>query len=96
MLILGIVIILPRVKRYVDFSLLRMLRYPTLGLVASVTLTLVTRGLLDIQSAFISLLFKVMLSSVVYLSVILAFERDELFGLVRLAWSLLNWRQQTR
>lgn len=94
MLLLGIVIILPRVKRYVDFSLLRMLGYPAFGLASALATTLFVQRQLHTQNAILTLLSKAAAMTVVYGVVLLAFEREQLLSAVRLVSSLLIRRSQ--
>jgi O-antigen/teichoic acid export membrane protein len=92
MLALGIVSILPRVKRYVDFSMWRMLGYPALGLTLALpTVLLVQTQLHDLHIIF-ALLFKAIVATVIYGTVLFVFEREQLFSVVRLVSSLLMRR----
>jgi len=92
MLALGIVSILPRVRRYVDFSMWKMLGYPALGLALALpTVLLVQTQLHDLHVIF-ALLFKVVVATVIYGTVLFVFEREQLFSAVRLVSSLLMRR----
>ncbi|MGC9357705.1 MAG: lipopolysaccharide biosynthesis protein [Anaerolineae bacterium] len=94
MLILGIVIILPRVRHYVDFSALRMMGYPTLGLILALAITLLVERQLHLPNAILVLISKAMVMSIVYGIILFAFEREQVFNSLRLVASLLPRRGQ--
>jgi O-antigen/teichoic acid export membrane protein len=94
MLALGIVIILARVRRYVDFSLWRMMGYPALGLALALSAALLVQAQLHISGAVSSLLSKAIVATVVYGAVLLTFEWEQLLNAVQLVSSLLMGRGQ--
>jgi O-antigen/teichoic acid export membrane protein len=94
MLVLGIVIILARVRRYVDFSLWRMMGYPALGLALALSAALLVQAQLHISGAVSSLLSKAIVATVVYGAVLLTFEWEQLLNAVQLVSSLLMGRGQ--
>ena len=84
MLITGIVIILPRVRHYVDFSLLRMLGYPMLGMVLALAIALSVQQQFHTTNPLMILLSKGIVMTTVYGSVLIAFEREQLLVAARL------------
>ncbi len=95
MLLLGIAIIFPRVKRYVDFSLLRMLRYPTLALALALAASVLIQAQFAILSPVLTLLSKGMVMIGVYGVVLFFFEREETLETTRLVFGLLRQQRQS-
>jgi PST family polysaccharide transporter/lipopolysaccharide exporter len=89
MLLLGIVIIIPAVKRYVDFSLVRMLGYPILGIALALLITHLLQVHLPIDATVTALLSKSMVASVIYATVLTIFERKQLLSAAKLVLRLL-------
>jgi O-antigen/teichoic acid export membrane protein len=77
MLVTGLVLILRQVRKFVDFSLWKMFRYPSLGLILGGGVALLLSRWLAVESDFLSLLLKGGVASVVYTGVLVLFERNE-------------------
>ena len=94
MLVLGVVMILPQVRRYVDFSLRRMLGYPLLGLALALPAALFVQVRLPLDGAPILLFCKAFVVTVVYGGVLLLFEREQTVKALRLVFDLLRRRRR--
>ncbi len=90
MLLLGIVLILPRLRHFVDFSLRQMIAIPTLAVVVGLPLTLLLMLLLPPAHPVVTLLQKTLGLSAIYLLILLVFERTQLQKSVDLVWQLLR------
>ena len=77
MLVVGLVLMMARVREFVDFSLWKMFRYPALGLALSAGVALLAHRLLPLESDVLSLLLKGGVASVVYVGFLLVLERNE-------------------
>jgi hypothetical protein len=94
MLVVGIVSILSHVKHYVDFSLLRMLGYPVLALALALSIALLMGAQLHTPSAILTLLSKAIVTTVVYGTILLVFEREQLLSAVQFVSNLLVRRSR--
>jgi O-antigen/teichoic acid export membrane protein len=77
MLLIGIVLVLRNVRRFVDFSPKRLFGYPLLALILGAAAGFAASTQLDAGSLWLSLLGKALTAGVVYSAVLLAFERAE-------------------
>jgi PST family polysaccharide transporter/lipopolysaccharide exporter len=89
MLLLGLVIILPRVRQYVDFSVSRMMGFPLLGITLALPITLLVRRQLQVQKAVWSLISKVSFATFIYGGVLLIFEQEQLLNAIKLISTML-------
>lgn len=94
MVALGIVAILPQVRRYVDFSLMRLFAYPSLALVAGLSLGWGIAQLLVLQNLWLSLLVKAAVTTIIYGSILLLLERELYIQTMHMLRGLLvgRWR----
>ncbi len=94
MLTLGFVLFLPRVKRYVDFSLCRMFGYavPALGIALLLGWGIVWA--LAVQNLWLSLFLKAIMTATVYSIILWFFERQLYIQSTRMVQDLLmsKWR----
>ena len=78
MLLLGIVLILPRLRHFVDFSLGQMVVVPTFAVAAGLPLTLLLVQLLPLAHPAVTLLQKALGLTTIYFLFLLIFERNQL------------------
>ncbi|MEA3407263.1 MAG: lipopolysaccharide biosynthesis protein [Chloroflexota bacterium] len=90
MLVTGIALILARVRRYVDFSLWKMFRYPTIGLLLGAGAALLVARYLPVASDFLSLVLKGGMASVIYGGLLLLLERNEYMRTFRTVYNLIR------
>jgi PST family polysaccharide transporter len=76
MLLVGSIILVPRLRQYVDFSLFRLLATPSLGLAAALSTAWALTAWLDLSgNLWLSLLVKAVVTAIVYGSLLLLLER---------------------
>ena len=90
MLVTGVVLILAQVRKYVDFSLWKMFRYPTIGLLLGGGAALFIRQRLPVGSDFLSLLLKGSVAAVIYGGLLLLLERNEYIKNLRTVYGLIR------
>ena len=90
MLVTGVVLILAQVRKYVDFSLWKMLRYPTLGLLLGGGIAFFVGQRLPVESDFLSLLLKGGVAAVIYGGLLLLLERNEYMKTLRTVYNLVR------
>lgn len=78
MLLLGIALVLPRLRHFVDFSLRQMLAVPALAVAVGLPLTLLLMKLLPAAHPAVALPQKALSLSAIYLLILLIFERTQL------------------
>jgi O-antigen/teichoic acid export membrane protein len=94
MLVLGIGLLFRQARQYVDFSLLRMFLVPALGLGLALTTAILVQAQLYTANTVLTLLTKVIVTTVVYIAMLLTFEREQALSAIRLVFSLLIRRSQ--
>jgi hypothetical protein len=67
-----------------------MLGYPALGLALALAIALLVQGQLNTANAFLKLLSKAVVATILYSAVLFVFERDQLWSAVRIVSNLLN------
>lgn len=92
MLLLGIVLVLPRLRHFVDFSLWKMFAIPTLAVAVGLPLALLLLHFLPTVHPAVTLLQKALSFSAVFLLFLIIFERDQLQKIVGLVLPLLRRR----
>jgi PST family polysaccharide transporter/lipopolysaccharide exporter len=90
MLLLGIVLILPHLRHFVDFSLRQMILVPALAVAAGLPLTLLLMWLLPAAHPVVALPKKALCFSAIYLLILVIFERAQLQKSVDLVVQLLR------
>lgn len=90
MLLLGIVLILPRLRHFVDFSLRQMVLVPAVAVVVSLAVTLLIISWLPSAHPIVTLPQKMLTLSVIYLLILLVFERNQLQKNAEIVWQLLR------
>lgn len=90
MLLLGIVLVLPRLRHFVDFSLRQMLLVPTVALAVGISATLLLMALLPSAHPVVILPQKMLILSTIYLTILLIFERNHLLKNSAIVWQLLR------
>jgi O-antigen/teichoic acid export membrane protein len=90
MLLLGIVLVLPRLRHFVDFSLRQMIVVPALAVAVGLPLTLLLLELLPAAHPAVTLPQKALSLSAIYLLFLLIFERAQLQRSVDLIMQLLR------
>jgi O-antigen/teichoic acid export membrane protein len=84
MLLVGIALILPQVRKFIDFSWWKMFRYPGIGLFLAGISALLAEQCLSIRSDWLSLLMKGGIAAVVYSLVLLTFEHAKYTEITRI------------
>jgi O-antigen/teichoic acid export membrane protein len=92
MLATGLILALIQVRRFVDFSLWRVFRYPALALVLATGAALVTNQALATESDILRLLTKGGAATAVYAVSLLLLERDEFMKALQLVFDLIKPR----
>jgi O-antigen/teichoic acid export membrane protein len=77
MLVTGVTLMLPQVRRLVDFSLWKLFCYPTIGLFLGAGISLLVRLSLPIASDWASLLVKGGTAAIVYIFILFLFEYQQ-------------------
>lgn len=77
MLAVGLVLMMAKVREFVDFSPWKMFRYPALGLALGAGAALLAHRLLLLENDLLSLLLKGGVASVVYIGFMFVLERNE-------------------
>jgi len=90
MLVTGVVLILAQVRKYVDFSLWKMFRYPTIGLLLGGGAALLIGQHLPVESDFLSLLLKGGVAAVIYGGALLLLERNEYVKNLRTIYNVIR------
>ena len=92
MLLIGFALILPRLRRFIDFSLRQMMAVPLLAVAISLPLTLLLLHWLPAAHPAVTLLQKMVSLTVIYFSTLLIFERTQLQKSIALLKQLLHRR----
>ena len=95
MLAVGLVLVLAKVKEYVDFSTWKLFLYPTVGLLIGGGAVIVVGQCLPIESDFLSLLVKGGVATVVYSGLLLLFEHDEYRRNAQIVYNLVRRRRSS-
>lgn len=90
MLFLGLVMLLVRAKEYVDYSLWRMVGYPTVALSLALASGTIVHTMANVQRPVASLLLKAATTAIVYGAVLFLFERKQLLDAFRLVYGVLT------
>jgi len=90
MLVTGVVLILAQVRKYVDFSVWKMFRYPTIGLLLSGGVALLIGQRLPAENDFLSLTLKGSVAAVIYGGLLLLLERNEYMKNLRTVYNLIR------
>jgi len=83
-------LILAQVRKYVDFSLWKMFRYPTIGLLLGGGAALLIGQHLPVESDFLSLLLKGGVAAVIYGGALLLLERNEYVKNLRTIYNVIR------
>ena len=90
MLLLGIVLLLPRLRHFVDFSLWQLLFVPSLAVIVGLPLTLLFIAWLPALHPAVTFMQKGLVLSVIFLLFLIVFERTQLQKSTDLLLDLLN------
>ena len=90
MLVTGVVLILAQVRKYVDFSVWKMFRYPTIGLLLSGGVALLIGQRLPAENDFLSLTLKGSVAAVIYGGALLLLERNEYVKNLRTIYNVIR------
>jgi PST family polysaccharide transporter/lipopolysaccharide exporter len=90
MLLLGLTMTFSHIKRYVDFSPIRMLGYPLLALMFALAVTLIVERQISLQNAILTLMSKLTIMGLVYSIVLVAFERKQLLNTIKSVIGMLT------
>jgi O-antigen/teichoic acid export membrane protein len=83
MLVTGLVLVLVQVRRFVDFSMWKLLCYPAAGLLSAAGAAILVSHYLPVESDIVSLLLKGGVAAIVYGGLLLLLERNEYIKILR-------------